>query len=881
MGNARFSVVLTEKSVYLVPMTEIGNANWEELIRVWLRDPMDKALDIRGHASRAQNCFSAAFGQDGDNGRTAELDPAAANRMEELLESLPVPSIEPDGESAFDPAKGRLKTFHALDGRERETARPEFDEADLVREIKEIVEGLEDSKARFLALWRMLPERIGHPLNALPAIAGVPDHSLTDRADIATGIWAGVERDDYGAAFLSFALGPVQPFIEAARTLRDLWAGSAILSSMAFAAMRPILDHLGPTAFVYPALRGNPLMDMWLRDEANIPCVRSPSVRAGRSPSLPHRFLAIVPWGCGGETARDLAEQCRKTAREEWLELSEGARETLADKTDGEFSGWDRLWQAQAEAFFHFHATAVPTRELTDEAMAAWLGGNGFDDIWPDAAIIRRLYDTIPASERSSNDRSSVGRWQAMLEVSARIMEAERMIRPVPTLPEPADDGRVAPKCALLGTFEQMGPADFSEAKKFWNATRMNWQISGSRLRKRERLSAVALTKRFAMPILLEKMGLDSLRFPDTATIAARAWLRESEIDWERRGEWSGRWLHDSDALLKKDGEDPAPSGIREMLKDARSSNGAPPAYYAVLMMDGDDLGGWLRGEWGPKIGDIMHPDLRAWFERRDAPQVAGALDARRPVGPALHAAISGALARFASRIAPGIIQEHEGEAIYSGGDDLLALLPVRGAVACARDLRAAYRNGDETSPGMGSKATVSAGLAFVHWKEDFRLSLAAARGAEKRAKAGGKDALAIRFMRRSGEHSEALLDWDGSEWFDDLAGLFDRKANNRWAYRLRAELPTLSGPDMPEEMIEAEIRRLGDRADDRGERKTGEEVRISGAMLAGWWRTYRDARRRRDEEKGTEPSPVAGNRLSDFVALCQGADFVARRRDD
>ena len=81
--------------------------------------------------------------------------------------------------------------------------------------------------------------------------------------------------------------------------------------------------------------------------------------------------------------------------------------------------------------------------------------------------------------------------------------------------------------------------------------------------------------------------------------------------------------------------------------------------------------------------------------------------------------------------------------------------------------------------------------------------------------------------------------------------------------------------------MIEAEIRRLGDRADDRGERKTGEVVRISGAMLAGWWRTYRDARRRRDEEKGTEPSWDAGNRLSDFVALCQGADFVARRRDD
>ena len=50
----------------------------------------------------------------------------------------------------------------------------------------------------------------------------------------------------------------------------------------------------------------------------------------------------------------------------------------------------------------------------------------------------------------------------------------------------------------------------------------------------------------------------------------------------------------------------------------------------------------------------------------------------------------------------------------------------------------------------MGNRATLSAGIAFVHFMEDLRLALDAARQAEKAAKNDGRNRLTLHFMRRS-----------------------------------------------------------------------------------------------------------------------------------
>ena len=663
----------------------------------------------------------------------------------------------------------------------------------------------------------------------------------------------------------------MQPFIEAARSVRDLWTGSAILSWLSFAAMRPILDLLGPTAFVYPALRGNPLMDLWLRNDLGLDRIRSPEHVARKSPSLPNRFIAVVPWGPDGALADELAERCEASSRAAWARLADDVRRRLAKTLEEISPGWDSLWTSQVGDFFDIATTTVPEQALDDDAMARLMSGTSFGETWPECAAIRSLAAANPSGDRAA--QNSAGRWQARMEFSARLMEAKRSIRHVPGSAERGD--KSPPKCSLFGSWEQMGPADFDQSGRFWQEVAGKLSLDGVRLRSNERFCAVALAKRFSGPaVLADELGLDrrSLRFPDTATIAAAEWLNEAGIDPDeirrRYGDWSGRWLHGFD-----DEDKPPPEAealIANALRELRPKR--PASYLAILKMDGDDIGSWLRGDFSPKLRDVLHPEIENYFQALGDAGVQG-LDARRPVDPALHASISAALGDFAARVAPAIVRRHNGTLIYSGGDDLLALLPTIRAARCAEELQRAFRG--EAAPdcgrGMGSRATVSVGISYVHHMEDLRLALRSARDAERRAKEDGKDAVNLHFMRRSGEQAGATLPWPLASWFTELAELFATGATDRWAYHLRAELPVLATGDLPCEAVSAEIRRLGNRIDDRNWSSYAKSSQ-PGKLIANWWREYRDALSPRN--LGLERALVS------FVTLCQGADFVARGRE-
>src|SRR5204862_886589 len=143
-----------------------------------------------------------------------------------------------------------LLVTHPVAGHERLVETGAVDEEWVRGQIENLVRGLpEDPERRFLALWRLLPERLAdeaHPWFAhLPADTRVPDHTIWHHLDITAGLKA-ADEGGQGPAFLSFALGPVQPFIEAARTVRDLWTGSMILSWLTFQGMLPVLELYGP-----------------------------------------------------------------------------------------------------------------------------------------------------------------------------------------------------------------------------------------------------------------------------------------------------------------------------------------------------------------------------------------------------------------------------------------------------------------------------------------------------------------------------------------------------------------------------------------------------------------------------------------------------------
>src|SRR5262245_29795146 len=107
--------------------------------------------------------------------------------------------------------------------------------------------------------------------------------------------------DDDRSSLIAFWIGPAQPFIAGARSVRDLWLGSRILSWLTTRAMVPIhrfiSDH-GPGAFLTPAVEDHLLAE------------REPAQAGPTDPRLlgwPNRFVAVIKDESAGIAANRLA----------------------------------------------------------------------------------------------------------------------------------------------------------------------------------------------------------------------------------------------------------------------------------------------------------------------------------------------------------------------------------------------------------------------------------------------------------------------------------------------------------------------------------------------------------------------------------------------
>jgi CRISPR-associated protein Cmr2 len=99
---------------------------------------------------------------------------------------------------------------------------------------------------------------------------------------------------------------------------------------------------------------------------------------------------------------------------------------------------------------------------------------------------------------------------------------------------------------------------------------------------------------------------------------------------------------------------------------------------------------------------------------------------------------------------------------VYSGGDDVLAFVPLHRALECNQSLANAFRElvNDELRSRLRERgssvlfpsSTLSAGLAVVHHLEPLQDALACVRSAKRAAKqVRGKNALAVTVAKRAG----------------------------------------------------------------------------------------------------------------------------------
>ncbi len=322
------------------------------------------------------------------------------------------------------------------------------------------------------------------------------------------------------------------------------------------------------------------------------------------------------------------------------------------------------------------------------------------------------------------------------------------------------------------------------------------------------------------------------------------------------------RLKDDYDLVVSESDAAAARESLRTLLKVAAEAGIPRPAkYYAALMMDGDHAGKWLSGTHDGLtcLGNLLHPTVRGQLQ--DSPEWNALLSERRLMTPAVHAAISDALAWFALKLVRFVVEERYcGRVVYAGGDDVLALLPLDDALAAAGELRALFSGdvdfvdenlrpyemnmrqrdwkvtfGDTRRSGylwldgtpmltMGPAATASVGIAVAHHMQPLDAALQAMREAEHAAKETyGRNALCIHLLKRSGEEARVGGQWfsrdPDSKLMDTMAlveevraffveGLRNKKGlSMKFAHAVFDEARTLA--HLPENAQQAELKRL------------------------------------------------------------------------
>lgn len=725
-------------------------------IRALLHDPPEKALILGraingGHEGRAKALMERLELEAviPEEVKTADRIASAADRVS--LKGFP--TDWPENPLIVHPLSGKQFPIRSLATVDYRTVMASVD--DVFSDVRKAYG--DDLEKLYLSLWRELLLRLeakrkedgmGKLWEVLPADTRVPDHSIWEHRRVTSAIAGALPKP----AFLLFALGPVQSFIAAARKTQDLWAGSYLLSFLSWQAMKVVAEAWGPDSIIFPDLCGQPFADLWLIEEKGLHFIQKPSEEMLSSPTLPNRFLAILPVDEAANLARRVEERVRDVFKTICFTVKECVEREANITPDHE---WNRIWQRQVENFLETYWAVLPWGEDYKpflETFRTWC--QPMQQPWEFASIVEQYEKTGYAP----NIGTCYSKLYALTE---RGLGSRKATRDFTQHVEPHF------KCTMFAELEPVHLAehtDFGKLREFWNRQMLPRLPL---LRSGERLSAIALTKRLAAVYYFKAskedggLGWDiETSFPSTSTVATAAFkgrvietLSKPEVvskvqqysdrvyqflpeeraksapleqtkelcksagkygksvhdlawkfarldgDWLFEESFSKRDLQRELVNISKDDLDAALLARTELLELAKKCGlGQPSRYYAIVVMDGDHMGKWLAGDFAPRLREILHPSV--WNELKLHGEWQKLGEMQRPLNPSLHLAISKALRDFSLSTARRIVEEeHLGKLIYAGGDDVMAFVSLRDLPEVMRKLRAFFTGalkGDE-----------------------------------------------------------------------------------------------------------------------------------------------------------------------------------------
>jgi CRISPR-associated protein Cmr2 len=565
----------------------------------------------------------------------------------------------------------------------------------------------------------------------------------------------------------------------------------------------------------YLALTGVEAAEKYLDGEGTF---ISPVKVSGRWPKdIPNRFLIGVPAGEGEALGTTVTDAIQEKWQYDIAHVVQDFFGPLAIER-----GWQEIWRRQVE-------------------------------MWPEIYWI--------AWPQGEEEAYSTAYCRAGLALSAR-----KQIRFFSITPEEGE------KCTLCGVRQALHGKGKSRrgVRRFWDGVRERLQQRQMFIvREGERLCTLCSIKRLAAHAGVQGLEFSeqrATRFPSTSSVAAVTFKEQLLSKWqELAGPISSHLQNLADLqvgfsqpdalpylsakaegvteaqeLLRYDGdffypESYAPEvledtlGREPTLEDRRQAKIAtrslgtllsaaaklgvcpPHHYFAVLALDGDRIGNLL----GQCEDPVQHREL------------------------------STILASFAEKVVPKVVErQFAGRLVYSGGDDVLALLPVDHVLEAADTLQQKFT---ETLAAAGwPQRTASAGVAIGHRKYALETVLQTAKRAEHEAKEQyGRDALVLHVLRRSGENLQVGFKWSYPELqphalsearapIDQVRQLIvNAILSNKIAYDLRAEAAALA--PLPFEAQKAELARLLTRHwQSPSTKKHQEEIEQLASNLAG-----------------------------------------------
>lgn len=222
--------------------------------------------------------------------------------------------------------------------------------------------------------------------------------------------------------------------------------------------------------------------------------------------------------------------------------------------------------------------------------------------------------------------------------------------------------------------------------------------------------------------------------------------------------------------------------------------------YYAIIALDGDNMGKWLSGEY---LDDEGKKKLKAF-----------------------HNQMSEKLGKYADQVKKEIFKDNkgtEGALIYAGGDDVLAFVNLNHLTNVLKNLRTNF-------PVFGGteESSASCGVAIAHYKIPLGEVLKRARKMEKAAKdKGDRNAFGIAVLKHSGEIEESVFEWGDNQANIDLLGdligyLKKEEFSNTFIKSLNVELHKLMDNEgkinnpKADDIIKIELQRLLERSRDK-----------------------------------------------------------------